>query len=202
MPAPGWTFTDPLVLEGMGRGSMMIPTMLGAAPEFEAVTSLLDVGCGVGWLAIGAANLWPSATVVGIDVWEPTLERARTNVSDAGLDGRITLRNQDVTALDDVDAYDCAWMPTFFLPEDALIAALPKIVNSLRPAGWVVLGRFEPVPDPLSQATMALRTVRSGGCTIDAERSIDLLRGAGCTPVRDLERVGPVPVGFVIGQKP
>ena len=41
---PGWTYTDPLVLEGMGRGSMMIPPILAAAPEFERVTSLLDVG--------------------------------------------------------------------------------------------------------------------------------------------------------------
>src|SRR5437773_4171129 len=147
---PGWTYTDPLVLEGMGRGSMMIPTMLAAAPEFASVTSLLDVGTGVGWLAIAAANLWPSAKVVGLDVWEPALERARTNVKEAGLDDRITLRNQDVTKLDDADAYDCAWVPTFFLAESELITALAKISAVLRPGGWVVPGRFEPAPDPLA----------------------------------------------------
>jgi predicted O-methyltransferase YrrM len=179
-----------------------LPPMLAAASEFESVTSLLDVGTGVGWLAIAAANLWPSATVVGIDVWEPALDRARTNVKEAGLDDRITLRNQDVTELDDVGAYDCAWVPTFFLPEDALITALAKIVNALRPGGWVVLGRFESAPDPLAQATMAVRTIRGGGCTIDAERSTELLRGAGFASVRDLERTGPTPVAFVIGQKP
>ena len=129
---------------------MMIPPMLAAAPEFEHVTSLLDVGTGVGWLAIAAANLWPSATVVGVDVWQPALERARTNVKEAGLDDRITLRNQDVTALDDVDAYDCAWVPTFFIPEDALPAGLERIARSVRPGGWIVLGRFEPPPSPPS----------------------------------------------------
>ena len=46
--------------------------------------------------------MWPAAQVVGIDVWEPSLERK--NVGGAGLDGRITLRNQDLVALDDVDA--------------------------------------------------------------------------------------------------
>ncbi len=199
---PGWTYTDPLVLEGMGRGSMMIPPMLAAAPEFERVTSLLDVGTGVGWLAIAAANLWPSAKVVGLDVWEPALERARTNVKEAGLDDRITLRNQDVTALEDVDAYDCAWVPTFFLPEDALITALAKIVDALRPGGWVALGRFESPPDPLAQATMAVRTIRGGGCTLDSKRSAELLRSAGFASVRDLERAGPAPIAFVIGQKP
>src|SRR6266550_354587 len=181
---PGWTYTDPLVLEGMGRGSMMIPPMLAAAPEFERVTSLLDVGTGVGWLAIAAANLWPSAKVVGLDVWEPALERARTNVKEAGLDDRITLRNQDVTALDDVDAYDCAWVPTFFLPEDALITALAKIVDALRPGGWVALGRFESPPDPLARATTAVRTIRGGGSPLDAERSSELLREAGFASVR------------------
>jgi protein-L-isoaspartate O-methyltransferase len=198
----GWMYTDPLVLEGMGRGSMMIPPILAAAPEFESVSSLLDVGTGVGWLAIAAANLWPSTTVVGVDVWEPALDRARTNVKEAGLDDRITLRNQDVTELDDVDAYDCAWVPTFFLPEGALITALAKIMNALRAGGWVVLGRFEPAADPLARATMAMRNVRAGGCTLDAERSIELLRDAGFASVRDLERAGPAPIAFVIGQKP
>ena len=95
--APGWTFTDPTILEGMGRASMMIPNLLANAPELANVTLPPDVGTGVGWLAVGAANRWPAATVVGIDVWEPALERARANVRGAGLDDRITLRNQEVT---------------------------------------------------------------------------------------------------------
>jgi predicted O-methyltransferase YrrM len=127
---------------------------------------------------------------------------ARANVKEAGLDDRITLRNQDVSALDDVDAYDCVWVPTFFIPEAALLAALPKIVTALRPGGWVVLGRFDPAPDPIAQATSTLRTVRSGGTVLDAKRSIDLLDDVGCTSVRDLEHHFPAPMGFVIGQKP
>jgi SAM-dependent methyltransferase len=199
---PGWTFTDPLVLEGMGRGSMMIPPLLRAAPELADVTSLLDVGVGVGWLAVSAANTWPDAPVVGVDVWEPALERARANVRGAGLDDRVTLRNQDVTALDDVDTFDCAWVPTFFIPEDELAKALANIVVAVRPGGWIVLGRFEPPPDPLAEATMTLRTIRSGGCVISDNRAQELLRDAGCTSIRVLDRTGPAPMSFVIGQKP
>ena len=102
----GWTHTDPTVLEGMGRMSMMIPTLLAGAPEFASLTSFLDVGTGVGLLAVSAASVWPKATIVGIDVWEPSLERARKNVSEAGLADRITLRNQDLAALDDTATYD------------------------------------------------------------------------------------------------
>jgi SAM-dependent methyltransferase len=199
---PGWTFTDPVVLDGYGRASAVIPSVLGSAPEFADVTSFLDVGTGVGLLAVGAANRWPAATVVGIDVWEPSLERARTNVLEAGLDDRITLRNQDVTALDDVDAYDCVWVPTFFLPEDVLTDALKRIVSALRPGGWVVLGRTRPLPDPLAESTYALRTIRSGGATLDTEQALHLLQGAGYSSIHALAPSGPIPIEFIIGQKP
>jgi predicted O-methyltransferase YrrM len=139
---------------------------------------------------------------VGIDTWQTALERAHTNVKEAGLDDRITLRNQGVAAVDDVDAYDCAWVPTFFIPEDVLANAVPNLLNSLRPDGWIVLGRFATRPDPLARATMELRTVRSGGCTIDAARSSELLETAGCRSVHELALPGPMPMGFVIGQKP
>jgi len=198
--APGWTYTDPLVLEGMGRASMMIPGLLAAVPDLAAVGSLLDVGVGVGWLAVGAANTWPTASVVGIDVWEPALARARANVHDSGLDHRIELRNQDATTLDDVDAFDCAWVPTFFIPEKHIASALARIAQSVRPGGWIVLGLMATPPVPLVEAATTLRTIRSGGTVLDAERAIDLLRGAGCTAIREVERTTPVPIGFVIGQ--
>src|SRR5689334_4128185 len=140
--SPGWTFTDPNVLDGYGRGSMMVPMRLAAEPELANVTSFLDVGAGVGLLAVSAANVWPEASVVGIDVWEPSLERARANVDAAGLGDRITLRNQDLTALDDADAYDCAWIPTFFLTEDTLKTGLARVAGAVRPGGWAVLGVF------------------------------------------------------------
>ncbi len=200
--APGWTYTDPFVLDGMGRGSMMIPQLLAATPEFGSVTSLLDVGTGVGLLAVSAASVWPDAAIVGIDVWEPALERARANVHDAGLDDRVTLRNQDVTTLDDVEAYDGAWLPTFFLGEDAMPAALTNVTRALRPDGWIALGLFASPPDPVAQATTTLRTIRSGGTDLDAKRAADALRDAGYESIRSIDPSGPAPMAFVVGQKP
>jgi precorrin-6B methylase 2 len=199
--APGWTFTDPLILEGFGRGSMMVPMMLARDPELANVTSLLDVGTGIGLLAVSAANVWPEATVVGIDVWEPALDRARANVRDAGLDARITLRNQDVSAIDDVDRYDCAWVPTFFIPEKTLAEATPRIARALRSGGRIVFGMFSPAPNPLARATSELRTTRSGGCTLDDDRAAELLRGAGFTEIRTIAPPGPAPLVYVVGRK-
>src|SRR5436305_7196014 len=98
-----WSYTDPAVLEGQGRGSMMMPTFIAQTGEVGDVTSFLDVGTGVGWLAVGATQVWPGCTVVGIDTWEPALERARANVAEAGAADRIELRNQSLVDLDDTD---------------------------------------------------------------------------------------------------
>jgi len=198
----GWTFTDPHVLDGYGRGSMMVPMRLAGAPELANVTSFLDVGAGVGLLAMSAANVWPDARVIGIDVWEPSLERARANVGAAGLDERITLRKQDLVSLDDVDVFDCAWLPTFFLSEAVLGAGLARVFRAVRPGGWVVLGVFLTPPDPLVQATTALRTIRGGGCVLDEEEAAKLLADAGCVDVHPLEHTMPMPLGFVLGRRP
>ena len=200
---PGWTFTDPAILRGWGRGSAMVPGALAAAvPELAGVRSFLDVGSGVGLLAIAAAGVWPQATVVGIDVWGPSLEAAAANVRAAGLGDRITLRDQDVAALDDSDAYDCAWFPTFFVTEPVLEAAMPRLYRALRRGGWLVLGRMASPPDPLAQAVSTLRTIRSGGTDFDAKRLIAALEAVGCTAVRVVPRQGPAPMEYVIGQRP
>jgi SAM-dependent methyltransferase len=201
--AAGWTFTDPIILDGWGRGSMMVPPLIVAgSPELANVTNFLDVGTGVGLLAVAAANVWPDATIVGVDRWEPSLERARANVAQAGLGDRVELRNQDVAAVDDVDRYDCVWVPTFFLTEDIIIRALPRLLQATRPGGWIVCGRFDVPPDPLAEATASLRTIRAGGCDLDQKRTIELLEDANWTSVHVAPRTGPMPLEFVLGQKP
>jgi methyltransferase family protein len=199
---PGWTYTEPTILDGWGRASTMVPAMIKTAPELQHVESFLDVGTGVGLLAVAAASIWPDATVTGIDVWGPSLDRARANVKEAALDERITLRNQDVRDLDDVDAFDCAWVPTFFLPSAALRAALPRVVAAVRPGGWIVLGRLDAPPDPLARATHGFATVRDGGGELASEHAIELLAAEGCCEVRVLPRPGSVPLELVIGQRP
>jgi precorrin-6B methylase 2 len=198
----GWSFTDEAILQGWGRGSMMVPRQLAAAPELANVHTFLDVGTGVGLLAIAAARVWPQATIVGIDVWEPSLDAASANVRRADLEGRITIRNQDVAMLDDVETYECAWVPTFFLSESALDNAMPRLVRSLRPGGWLVLGRFVVPPDPLAAATTSLRIIRGGGTELGTDDLIGRLGEAGCTAVRALPRTGPAPLEYVVGQRP
>jgi len=196
----GWTFTDPVILDGWGRGSTMVPAMIAnQGPELTDVRNLLDVGVGVGLLAVAAANVWPKATITGIDVWEPSLERARANVSAADLDDRITLRTQNVTDVDDDAAFDCVWVPTFFLDEPTFAAALPRLVRATSPGGWIVLGIFGAPPVPLAQATNALKVVRGGGSVLSEDDGQRLLEGAGCVSVHVRPRTGPI--AYVLGQR-
>jgi SAM-dependent methyltransferase len=198
----GWSYTDPVVLEGMGRGSGMLPGMMASSiPELGTVSSFLDVGCGVGWLAIAATMAWPAARVVGLDIWDPSIERARQHVAEAGLEDRITIRKQDVTKLDETDVYDCAWLPTFFFSHQQLKEATARVVDALRPGGHIVLGRYDIVPDPLAQAASVLRTVRGGGEPLEGDAAVEVLSEAGCTEVRKVEGMKKLPVAFVVGRK-
>jgi SAM-dependent methyltransferase len=200
---PSWTFTDPVILDGWGRGSMMVPMLIaGSHPDLADVESFLDVGTGVGLLAVAAAGVWPRAAIVGVDTWAPSLERAGVNITEAQLGDRITVRDQRAEDVDDVDAYDCIWLPTFFLSEQSLEDAMPSLFRALRRGGWFALGRFRPSPDPLVEATAALRTIRSGGSDMDAKRATEVLEHAGCESVHTVPPPGPMPLELILGQKP
>lgn len=200
--APGWQYTDPQLLDGQGRGSAMIPPLIARAlPQLGEVHEFLDLGVGVAHLAIGATRTWPNCNVVGLDTWEPSLELARANVTEAGLGDRIALRKQDVADLDDVDRFDCVWFPTFFFRPDVMKAAITAVVGATKPGGWIVLGTYAPPPDLTAQAAMTLRTVRDGGTVLDTDGAAAQLRDAGCVDVAVAPHGGPIPLFFTVGRK-
>jgi protein-L-isoaspartate O-methyltransferase len=199
---PGWAYTDPTILDGWGAVSTMVPMAIAAAhADLQHVESFLDVGTGVGFLAVSAASVWPQASIVGIDVWDPSLARARARASAAGLDSRVTFREQDACTVDDVDAFDCIFVPTFFLSETAITGSLPALYRATHPGGWIVFGRLSPPPDPLAEAVGRLRTTRAGGVEITAERAIGLLEGAGYGNVHVGAKPQPSPLELVLGRK-
>ena len=140
---PGWTFTHPDILAGWGRGSAMVPGLLAAAaPQFAGVRSFLDVGTGVGLLAIAAARTWPAATVTGIDIWEPALEMAAGNITAAGLADRVTVRRADVTSLDEAGQLRLCVVPHVLRPR-ARARRRGAAAGARAPAGWLA----RPGPD-------------------------------------------------------
>lgn len=92
---------------------------LAGAPEWPAIRALLpplggkrvvDLGCGFGWFARWAADQG-AARVVGIDLSENMIERARRETAD----GRVEYRIADLETLDlPAAAYDLAYSSLAF----------------------------------------------------------------------------------------
>jgi SAM-dependent methyltransferase len=159
----------------------------------------LDIGTGVGWLAIEAAKTWPGMRVVGLDIWEPSLQLAASNIAAEGLQERITLRHQNVTEIDDEAAFDLVWLPSPFLPREVVERALPRILRALAPGGFLVFGMFPSRPDPLNQALTDLLTIRSGGHPWRSGEVEERFRALG---LRSIEYAGGEGmVSLVIGRR-
>jgi SAM-dependent methyltransferase len=169
--APGWSYEDPVVIDGQGMTSRAFvrafENAAAATPGFAAVLArpgvFFDVGAGAGWLAIEVARCWPAWTVVAIDRWDPALELARRNIAGAQMQHRITLRRQDLDEVDDRSAFSLVWVPGPFLAADAVRRSLERLQRALVPGGWLVFSLFAPERTRWGEALRALKVVRNGG---------------------------------------
>ncbi|MFJ2755776.1 class I SAM-dependent methyltransferase [Nocardioides sp. NPDC087217] len=90
---------------------------LAGVPEVHDVLAakgcrILDVGCGGGWSSIALARAYPDATVLGIDIDQPSVDMAVANAREAGVEDRVRFVCQDAATLDEgtVDvafAFEC-----------------------------------------------------------------------------------------------
>ena len=166
---PGWVLRDPAVLQALGQASRQnvrsIVTLANDRPRLAASLAgrFLDVGTGVGAMALEAAELCPSLQVVGLDIWEPSLAPARANVAASPHAARVEIRAQDVTQLDELAAYTLAWLAAPFLARPVAEAALDRLaVAWLRMAiSWWAFTRCR-------QTELAQRSQRYGSCAVVA----------------------------------
>ena len=205
--APGWFYDDPVVLDSQGRASRLIVRGITAAAgqladlaaALQQSGTFLDVGAGVGWLAIEAAQSWPAFHVVGIDCWLPALDLARKNVAQSGVVDRVEFRLQRIEELTDEAVFTLAWLPAPFIGEEAMVIALERIFHALQPGGWLIIGLYPPPQDELGQILTQLRIVRSGGHPWMATGIENRLRTLG---FESIETFSPMPpVLFVLGRR-
>ena len=162
---------------------------------------MLDVGTGVGALAVAFAEAFPQLEVLGIDVFDRALTLAGHTVATSGVSTRVTVRKQDVAGFSDDDGFDLAWLPAPFIPQPALHAGLPRIAAALRPGGWLIVGHGKFNGTPAQTALTRLKTIAYGGTPLDEEAAARLLRDAALTSLRQV----PTPPGapaITIGRKP
>ena len=73
-----------------------LASALGAVPELDAVLRrpdalVADVGCGAGWSTIAIARAYPNLELEGWDVDRPSIDLARANGMEAGVEDRVRL---------------------------------------------------------------------------------------------------------------
>ena len=124
---------------------------------------MLDIGTGVGALAVAFAEAFPQLHVLGIDVLDRALALARHTIAASGGDTRVTVRKQDVAGFSDDDGFDLAWLPAPFIPQPALHAGLPRVAAALRPGGWLMVGHGKFDGTPVQNALTRLKTISYGG---------------------------------------
>jgi SAM-dependent methyltransferase len=208
--APGWVYSDPVVLQSQGRASMLVAAVLqSVAPQLAgldaalrgAAGEFLDIGTGVGWLAVAMARAFPALRVLGVDIWEPSLALARANIAQSQLEARIELRQQDARELPEQDRFDLCWCAGPFVPKPFVAEVLGRIRQALRPGGWLAFGLYGAPPDPLAERLNELRITRWGGHPWSEAESEAQLRAAGFVEVRALPKAWQAPVKLVVGRK-
>lgn len=110
-------------------------------PPHQA-TRLVDLGCGLGTLAIGLALHCPAARVDAVDVNDLALALTRENARRLGVGERVrTGRPED---FDRQETYDQLWSnPPIRIGKAALHRLLADWLPRLRPGGiaWLVVGK-------------------------------------------------------------
>jgi SAM-dependent methyltransferase len=203
---PGWSHTDPDLLQAQGTLSGAFARLLDAMPEVvERISArdaaFLDVGAGVGAIAIGLCRRFGALHCVALEPQEAPLVLARRNIEAAGLAGRIDLRRQPIEELEDVERYDVAWLPLPFLPTDIVEQALRRAWRALKPGGWALVASIDADGDDLAATTARLRCALWGGAPVAADELAELLTRAGFVDVRPGTEI-PLPQAPTRARKP
>lgn len=90
-----------------------LPAELAKLPDIHALLGgpgarLADVGTGAGWSAIALAKAYPGLEVVGVDIDAPSIEMARRNAAEAGVDDRVRFVHDDAANLGAHGPFDVA----------------------------------------------------------------------------------------------
>jgi predicted O-methyltransferase YrrM len=206
----GWVHTDPDLLHAQGASGRAgaralagqgVRRLAGLVERLNAPTaSFLDVGVGVGVIAIQMCRAYPALRVVGLEPAQAPRREALAQVAAAGLSDRIEIRDQRVEALRDLEEFDLAYLPQVFVPEDVFPRGLRTVFSGLRRGGWVTLPVISAPGADLGPAVARLRNTLWGGGARLAEEVVEAVREAGFTQVQ-VRHVGGLRHA-VVGRRP
>ena len=205
-----WAGQSDEALLAQGRASAQGPPLM-ARFVFPALPGLLDalgrpgarmldVGTGVGGLAVAYAETFPAVTVVGIDVMPRVLALAAETVAAVPSPTASSCGNR--TSPPSTSRTPMRWpgCPRRSCPRRRC-APGPELRTALVPGGWLVMGHGKFGGDPVEDAVGRFKTVAYGGTALDDGQAATLLRDAGFDDVRNV----PTPPGapaLTVGRRP
>jgi SAM-dependent methyltransferase len=188
-----------------------IPALDGVEAKLLAGARVADVGCGHGASTLLLAEAYPTATVVGFDGHEGSIDAARKRAADAGLSDRVRFEVAPATAFD--GEYDlvcffdclhdmgdpigaCTHVRRHLAPDGTLMLIEPyaddDVSGNLNPVGAAYYG-FSTLlctPSSLSQDVGAALGAQAGEACLR-----DVVTSAG---FRTLRRVAETPFNIVL----
>ena len=205
-----WSAQSDQVLLAQGRASavgarafqkLMLPLMGDLGDRLARPGArMLDIGTGVGALAVAFAEHFPQLQVLGIDVLDRSLALARQAITASEVADRVTVRSQDVAEFSDAAGFDLAFLPAPFVARSAIEAGLPRVAAALRPGGWLFLARGKFDGSAAEVALTRLKTLVYGGTPLTEAEAHGLLRRAGLTQVQAVPTPDGAP-GMTIGRR-
>ena len=208
----GWNFTEPAILQSLGTVSgttidsslkEMMSRLDGLAPRLQASSArFLDIGIGVGAISTAMCRALPNLHVVGLDPQDAPLAEAQRNIAAAGFTNRIELRKQGVEDMTDKEAFDFAFFPQSFMPDDVVKHGLANVWQALHPGGWLLVPAMSIPGIDLPAALSRLHdTLWGGGARVPSQVQAMMIE-AGFNPVIIFERPGAGTSKAIVGRRP
>lgn len=126
----------------------MFSSLLRPLFSADAKLRILDAGCGLGFLTYLAAESFPQASVVGVDLFKHdsvsglSMDKAMENMKSIGVDSRTSFLRHDLTRpLESGARYDLVLSNlVFHNMGKKRFAAYGTVFDALKPEGYFVVG--------------------------------------------------------------
>lgn len=122
-------------------GTNWLPSLPDIHARLQADPSarIADIGCGGGWSSIAMAQAYPKVLVDGYDLDEPSVEDARVNVQQAGLNKRVKIHHRDAGDPNLKGRYDLVTAFECIHDMSDPVGALRTMLNMAGDTGTVII---------------------------------------------------------------
>lgn len=175
--------------EGMEQEHLPITLPVLEKMRLDPADSVLDVGCGAGWLSRRLARLLPQGRVVGMDVSDEMIRHARRGSVDFANLMFVTGEVEEIPWEPNFFSHAISVESSYYWPDPA--AGIGEIFRVLKPGGsaWILINYYR--DNPHGHQWGDLLAVKTH--LLSAEEWSDFFRAAGFGNVRHERIADPSP---------